>query len=473
MKATKIIAGLLLGTLLLSHVPVMAAPKTKVKKPSGPISVVADELYFSDKTGELFARGNVIITQDKSKITAEILRGNDKQTEVWVDGSARLREPMTDVTGMKIRYNYGSKFGTMQDIKGKCGDDFISGQKIHFEEGKITAYNATTTGCPAVKTPDYRVTARKVEIWPEDQMIAYDAKVWIGNTVIYTTPRYRRSLKKKDKDDEFPSFGYQDPDGFWIKQHLSYALTERLSLNADLIYYTNTGFKPNFELLQEEKDYSLRMSYGNYSSTTSSLAMPVFGGVSDTVSWVRKEPELRFDLNPRPVGKLPWKYNFTALIGKWTDSTKTSWHQDYVLYFTSNPFYLDKQRTWTWNNGFGFEHVRESYNNSFQNSLRFSTGLSKKLSPSVTAWTGFNYTSNSQSAFAYNNFNVAQEWVNGIYFQLDKKTGFSYSNSYDAVNGRTYENYFTLYRNLHCWTTYVQYQAKAQKIVWNLTVLRF
>ena len=99
--------------------------------------------------------------------------------------------------------------------------------------------------------------------------------------------------------------------------------------------------------------------------------------------------------------------------------------------------------------------------------------MAKRLTPKVTVWTAYNYTNNNQSAFAYNSINVAQEWINGIYIQLDRKTGFSFYNSYDLANGKTYENYFTLHRNLHCWNTYIQYQAKQQKWVWNLMVVRF
>ena len=474
MRKTKIVAGLLVALLLLGDtITVQAATKKKVKKPPQPIEIVADEMYFSDKTGELFARGNVVITQDKSKIYADIMRGNDKQTEVWIDGKARLIEPLTNVTGTKIHYNYGNKFGTMQDVKGKCGDDFISGSKIHFENEKITAYNATTTGCPAVKTPDYRVTARKVEIWPEDKLIAYDAKIWIGNTVIYTTPRYKKSLKKDNRDTEYPSFGYRDPDGYWIKQTLNYPLTDNLSLKTDLIYYTNAGFKPTFELIQEEKDYTFGVSYGDYSSTTTSPDQIFGGNVNNTVNWVKKAPEFRFDWHEKPVGSLPWKYHFTALIGNWTDAVKTSWHHDYLLYFTRNPIYFDKEKSWVWSNGFGVEQVRESFDGSVQNIVRYNTSLSKRLSPRVTVWTAYNYTNNNQSAFAYNSTSLAQEWVNGIYFKLDRLTGVSYVNSYDIGNGRTNENYYTLHRNLHCWNTYIQYQEKAKRWVWDLTVLRF
>ena len=474
MKSRKIVAGLLVVTLLMAgSLSVQAAPKKKAKKPPQPITLEADELYFNDRTGELFAKGNVVITQDKSKIYTDIMRGNDKQTEIWTDGGVHLVEPLTDVKGMKIRYNYGLKFGTMQDIKGKCSDDFITGRSIHFEDGKYTAYDATTTGCPAKKTPDYHVSARKVEIWPEDKMIAYDAKVWIGNTVIYSTPKYKRSLKKNERDTEYPSFGYQDPDGYWIKQHLSFPFTDSVSLDANLYYYTKTGFKPNFELVDGQKDYSFKISYGDYSSTTVLASGTAYGGVSNTVNWVRKAPEFRFDWFAKPIGDLPWKYNFTALAGQWTDNTKTSWHQDYWLYFTRKPIYLDKEKTWTWTNGFGLEHVRESDDNSVQNILTYNTALSKRISPRLTVWTAFNYNSNTQNAFAYNTINVPKEWVNGFHYQLDKKTAFSFYNSYDTVNGRTYENYYTIYRDLHCWSTYVQYQAKAKAWIWNLTVLRF
>ena len=323
MKPTKFVASLLVVWLVFTGtLPALAASKTKkVKKPAGPITIVADELYFSDKTGELFAKGNVVITQDKSKITADLMRGNDKRTEVWTDDAARLTEPRTDVTGMKIHYNYGGEFGTLQDVRGKCGDDFITGKKIHFEGGKITAYDASTTGCPAKGTPDYRVTARKVEIWPDDKMIAYDAKVWIKNFVIYTTPRYKKNLKK-DKEEEEPSFGYRDPDGYWIKQHLNYPLTEELSLRTDLYYYTKSGFKPNFDAYYDRKDYSVQVSAGQYSNVITASGDPAFGQSTNTVNWVTKSPEIKFDWLNKPVGKLPWNYRFTALAGQWTDDVK-------------------------------------------------------------------------------------------------------------------------------------------------------
>ena len=457
MKTTKLFAGILAFMLLFtSHAPVEAAKKKKAK-PSQPIEIVADEMYFSDRTGELFAKGNVVITQDKSKILADIIRGNDKETQVWVDGPARLIEPMTNITGMSIRYNYGSQFGFMRDVRGKCGNDFISGKNVHFEEGKITAYEASSTSCPAQGTPDHRITARKLVIWPGDKMIAYDAKIWIKNFVIYSTPRYSRSLK--DDETEFPTFGYEDPDGFFIKQRLNYALTDNITAYTDLTYYTKAGFKPDFGIADEEDDYRIRVITGHFRDSNNRR--------------VRKEPEFEFHWKQKSIGKLPWNYYFTATYGKWKDDDKTSWHQDYILYFPRNPIHLDKKKTWTWFNGFGFEQIQDSYNGSSQNITRFNTMLHKRVNSWLTAWVGYNYTSNNASVFSYNHVDVTNELVRGIHIQITPKTGLSFVNSYDTLRNRTYENYITLHQNLHCWNTRLEYRTEAKQWRWDVVVIRF
>lgn len=459
MKRTKIAAGFLCILLLLTgSLSTQAAQKDKLNKPPQPVEIVADEMYFSDATGELFAKGNVVITQDKSKIYADIMRGNDKQTEVWVDGKARLIEPRTDITGVKIHYNYGQQFGTIQQVKGKCGDDFVSGSKIHFENGKYTAYNATTTGCPAVK-PDYKVTARKVEIWPGDKMIAYDAQVWIKDTIIYSTPRYKRSLRKDDNEDEFPHFGYYDTDGFWVSQRFSYALSDNVSAFADLAYYTRSGFRPTFGVTDQEKNYAMRLIAGR--------------SHDDNNNWISKEPEFRFDLHRQYLGKLPVSYTLSAVIGQWKDDLKTSWHQDYNLYFRHDPIFLDRQKTWIVNLGTGFQNVRESYDGSNRNVFRYNAALTKKLSPSLTAWTAYNFTNNNNSAFAYNRVDVGQEGVLGLSWRVDNRTTVSYYTSYDMAKNRTYENYYRVKHSFHCWETDIIYRAVKKELIWTVAVARW
>jgi len=446
--------------LLAGGLSTQAAPKKdKTKKPPQPIEIVADEMYFSDKTGELFAKGNVVITQDQTKIYADIIRGNDKQTEVWVDGKARLIEPKTDLVGMKIRYNYGSKFGMMQDLSGKCGSDFVSGKRAHFENEKYTIYEATMTGCPTKGTPDYRTTARKVEIWPNDKLIAHDASVWIKNTIVYTTPRYKRSLKKEDADDEYPRFGYVDRDGFYVGQTFNFPLSEETSAVLDATYYSAAGFKPVLGLRHQTARYGIQGTYGELRD--------------DNGNWIKKEPEFSVNLYSRKIGSTHINYSANAIYGKWTDAIKSSWHQDYNLYFSRDPIYFDKGKTWKLNLGTGVQHVRESYNNSTQNIFRYNVGLSKKLSPALTTWVGYNFTNNNNSAFAYNKVDVAQEGVFGLSWKLNNRTTLSYYTSYDFLNSRAYENYYTINHSFHCWDMALTYRAVKQEFLWTVAIVRW
>ena len=439
--------------------PLQAAPSKKAKKPPQPITITADELYFSDKTGEMFGKGNVVISQEKSKITADFVRGDHSQTEFWVDGPMRFTEPLTDLRGVKLRYNYGAKYGVIRDINGKCGDDFVSGQKASVENGKITVYQASATGCPAKTTPEYRVTARKVEIWPGDKMIAYDAKIWIKNTVIYSTPRYKRSLKKRDQEDEFPRFGYEDPDGYWISQRFSYAFNDRVTSFVDLKYYTKAGFRPNFGIIDQENDYLMQLVVGRYRD--------------DNSNWITKEPEFRFELYPRPLGKLPLRYQAKVVYGQWTDPNKSSWHQSYSAYLSHNPIYFDKARTWTLNLGTGYEYVRESYDGSSQNVFRFNASIAKALSPRLVAYTAYNYTGNNNSTFAYNRADVAQEGIVGLSWQMHNRTRLSYYMSYDLANSRVYDHYYIIQQNFRCWDSTLTYRGIKKELTWTFTVAKW
>lgn len=460
MKVAKRVAGFVIGILFLTWtLPLQAAAKKKDDLSAQPISIVADELYFSDKSGEMFAKGNVIVSQGNSKISADFLRGNDKHNELWVDGVARYQEPLSDVLGMKIHYNYGLGFGTMQNIRGRCGEEFITGERATIETGKYVVYGASTTSCPTKGTPDYRVTARKIVIWPNDKVVAYDAKLWIKNTVIFSTPRYKRSLKRRDEDDEFPRFGYQDPDGFWISQRISYALSNSLSAYTDLTYYPKIGFRPTFGLVDQEDDYTMRLTTGRFRD--------------DNNHWIRKEPEFRFDLFPQPLGKLPLKYTVGAIIGQWTDDKKTSWHQEYNLQLRHNPIFLDPAKSWQLNLGTGFQHTRESVDSSFQNVFRYNARLSKKLSPALTAWTAYNYMNNNNTTFSYGKKEVAREGILGLAWKVNNRTTLSYYTSYDFANSRVYDNYYVLKQNFHCWETEFTYRSVKKELIVTFNIVRW
>ncbi len=436
-----------------------AEKKDKVKK--APLTIEGDELFFDDASGEVHATGNVVVTQAPDTMLTEEMRGNTKATEVWIDGVATMLQPLTrtKMTGHTVHYNYTTKLGKMEEPQGMVGSERIKGKDIEFYPAKMVSHEASMTRCPA-KVPDYHISASKVEIWPGDKLIAYNAKVWIKNTVIYSIAKYQRSLRD-DAKSEMPRVSYSNSDGVAIQQYLEYPLTNNWALATEQNYYTKHGYKPQYALIDRETNYTFRIDQGEFRD--------------DDSNWVKKEPEFRFEWHAKRIGRLPWSYKFTAIYGKWTDSIKSSWHQDYILYFTRDPIQLSD--TLTWNIGTGLENVRESYDGSSINTLRFNTSLYKTLSPKWNMWVGYNYTKNNNSIFAYNKVNVARELVAGVSYKIDRMNTIAFSKSYDLANERTYTDTWYWYRNLHCWDMTLSYELNrvddTRKFRWDLAVARW
>ncbi|MGL5512213.1 MAG: LPS-assembly protein LptD, partial [Sporomusa sp.] len=168
-----------------------------------PITIEANQLSFSDETGDILAYGNVVITNQGQRIEAEQINGNAKLSEIWINDQAHFSEPDTNLSGSHTVYNYKLRTGSMEDVKGKVGRKYVSGRTISMVPDQFTIDHGTATNCPA-KIPDYHISADKIEIWPGDKLIAYNAKFWIGKTVIFTLPKYRQSIKPGEDGGAFP-----------------------------------------------------------------------------------------------------------------------------------------------------------------------------------------------------------------------------------------------------------------------------
>ncbi len=426
-------------------------------KSQAPIVIEANELSFSDETGDILAKGNVVITDDGQRMEAELVNGNEKLSEVWVKDKAIFSLPGTMLTGTNTIYNYKLNTGSMDFAKGKADGQYVEGRDISIYPNQIEIYKGTTTGCPA-KNPDYHISADRIEIWPGDKLIAYNAKFWIKNTVIFALPKYKKSLKKDEAESEFPRIGYDSDDGFSIRQNVNYPLTEKLSAYYNLDYYTKAGFRPSYGLLDSEKNYSIGVTQGQFRDSDG--------------NWIKKSPEFKFYYYPHRFGsKSPLSYTFTAIYGKWTDKTKTSWHQDYSLYFSRDAIKINKTTNLYLGTGIG--QVRESYNRSLANTFRFDATVTKTWSKRFNAWVGYHYVRNNSDLFDYDSTAVSRELASGFVYKIDKMNSIGVSQSYDLNAHKVYDMDYTWYRNLHCWTATITYRAERHQLRFDLSTTRW
>ncbi|SMC38985.1 LPS-assembly protein LptD [Sporomusa malonica] len=455
----KIILGLMAFAIVFGGANQSQAQETKPKQAitsQAPIVIEANDLSFSDETGEILAKGNVVITNDGRRVEAEQVNGNTKLSEIWVKDKALFSEPGKTLTGINTLYNYKLKTGSMDKAKGKVEKSYISGNNISMFPDKLIINDGTATNCPAT-VPDYHISADKIEIWPGNKMIAYNAKFWIGNMVIFSLPKYQQSLTPENDSVVFPQLGYDSDDGVFIKQRIEYPFNNKLAAYVNLDYYSRAHFKPNYGLIDRESNYSVGISQGHFSD--------------DDSNWIKKEPEFKFSYYPHRLGKLPVSYTFTAAYGKWSDSQKTSWHQDYSLYFKHDTIKLGESVTL--NIGTGIQHVRESYDDSRRDMWKFDATVDKKWSERLNTWVGYHYTQNNDALFEYDQTDLSRELASGFTYKIDKMNAIGVSHSYDLDNDKVADIDYSWYRNLHCWEAKVTYRAKRDQIRFDVSTVKW
>lgn len=421
-----------------------------------PIVIVADRLAADDSTGAFSGEGNVHVTQQDMVITSELLEGNSHTSDVWVKDKADFIQQKTKLVGQNLTYNYKSHFGSIQEASGKIDRERVYGNQIELMPDKDIIRNGWMTKCPA-KVPDYKITAEWIEVWPGDYYIAHNAKFWIKNTVIYSMSKYKGSLKKDDKD-AFPTVGYNS-DGLYIKQHLETPISRdnKVSVFADLNYYSKLGLKPMFGVSDRESSYELQLLQG-------------YDQDSDGY-WIRKEPEFNLRTYDKRLGDLPVSYNFTAQYGKWSDGSKSSWHQEYGLNFTRDPIKLNPTTKLYLNSG--VKHLRESYDGSQTSLFKFNASVVKRFSQRFSSWVGYNYTSNNHAVFSYKSIGKDKEGYVGFNYVFDKMNSLTVNRVYNFDTKRVSDIDYTWNRSLHCWDLHLTYRAKRDQIRWDISVARF
>lgn len=464
----KAVFGLLALIMVFgSTVPSHAADKkttdkksqsTAAAKAKAPITLEGDELSFSDATGQVFAKGNVVVTQNDVKLTTDILNGNTKQSLVWTDSPATVTQPGINLVGTGLKFNYGNNTGNLDKASGKVNRQFVTGHEIELvSPSELIINDGTMTACPA-KVPDYHISAEKIEIWPGEKMIAYNAKFWIKKKVIFSLPKYQTSLKKGEGESQFPRVGYTSDDGVFISQYLEYPVMANLAAYADLGYYSKRGFEPVYGLISRQTNYTINAFQGEFRNGDD--------------EWVKMEPEVEFRLNPQRLGNTGFTANFSASHGKWKEGSVSGWRQDYNFYLSHDPIKLSN--VFSLNLGTGYERLNYGYNDTSNNVWRFDSMLNAKASDKLNIWTGYSYRNQSgTSPYDYDRIDISRELISGFNYKIDRMNALKVNTSYDLDLQRFEDIDYTWQRNLHCWEAEITYREKRDQLTMKISTAKW
>lgn len=451
-NSKKMMIGLLALIFVFGTATTQAASNKSTASASNtkaPIVVEADELYFSDASGDLYAKGNVQIKQNDDKVEADILKGNTQKNEVWTEGDAVLSRPGMKLTTTGMHYNLNDHSGSMQSSKGTIERLHITSKAITTSPVHTTMNNGTVTGCPA-EVPDYHISADRVEIWPGDKMIAYNAKFWIKNTVIFSLPKYQSSLQEGGEGGfAFPKPTYSSDNGIGISQHIEYPFSPRLAAFADLDYYSKVDFKPMYGLISRNNNFTAKLAYGNEEN--------------DDNEWIKKEPELSLKLNSQRLGSSSLSLDASAGWGQWNEGVVRGTHTGFSMYLANDPIAIGSKTTLKL--GAGFDRNFYGYNNSNNSVIHFDSMLDMKPNSRLNTWLGYSYSSNiGTTPYEFDRIDVSKEGRIGFMYQVDRLNGFGVKVRYDLEHGSTQDIDYTWKRNLHCFDANITYRAKRSEV---------
>nr|WP_252893804.1 LptA/OstA family protein [Veillonella denticariosi] len=144
--------------------------KAKSTEPSEqlPTRIDANKMAYTGSTGDVYAEGDVVVTQGNQTLLSPRIEGNTKTTEYRTVGGYRYLEDngkTKDITGQNMTYRTKDRHFTADQAMGwndpyyvKGSNATFDGQEGHMEKGMVTTKHAM-----AFKhAPDYRVEGGKI-----------------------------------------------------------------------------------------------------------------------------------------------------------------------------------------------------------------------------------------------------------------------------------------------------------------------
>ena len=444
---------LLLGVFLIScsfFLPEDAnAAKKKQKDNAGeaPISVLADYIHYDNATGEIFAEGNVRVLQNGQTLSAARIDGNVNTADIWTKVVTRFEEPAlgNDFTGDSATYNYNSRTGHIDNVKGKSGTEYITADNIEIMPDKSVAQNVSMSRCNAENhVKCQHTTATRVDIWPNDRMIAYNANVYILGKKVYHQDRYVVSMGAGE-DKFFPHIGYNNDDGAYISHTVAFPLGNKTTIGADLFAGSKAGGRTDGWIRHDERNFNIRYSYG-YDQ-------------DDDDDWVKKENNISIKYHQKRLFKTPLSYRFWFERGLWKERSIRSWHSELGAYLSHDPIYLGS-KSFYFTMGTGYRKLKESYGDIDNDEFRYDFNLNKIFSAKFDVGVGYSVVDDYDNIFEYDSIDVTRSLTYFVNWSPTKQDKFTFWQQYDTERNRVYKNRITYTRRLHCWELVLGYERE-------------
>ncbi len=247
-----VVAVLLLHLALSGTARAQLGISDRADATSEKLEIHADVTDFDESTGVARASGDVIIRLGAVTIEAEEAEFSQSSGIIRATGNVRLFRGNQVFNAEEIFYDTESGEVTASHLKSALEPIFYSTDRIVVpqEEGApIEMLDATLTTHDA-QNPEYRITARRLTIYPDDKVIMRGARLQVGDRNVFGFPLLVQPLRGELGYLATP--GWNSAWGAYVLNRYGFMVSDGILAQAHLDYRSERGVAGGVELQSEK-----------------------------------------------------------------------------------------------------------------------------------------------------------------------------------------------------------------------------
>lgn len=229
-----------------------------------PVTVEADSIVYDSAGQVVTAEGNVRMTLRRYRLLADSARYDFRTQVVVATGNVRVVDAQgQEMRGRTLTYNTRTEEGQFESVEGVVDRErriYMRGDRLDFTQERLVCFEGFVTNCDP-KRPLYHITARRIELIPDREIVIHHATLHLSGRRLLTLPRVILPLRPGVEGTILPGLGYNTPDGFWADYRIPVEIGSGRG-HLYLKYGTAVGFSPLFTQAWEERAYSATLRLG-------------------------------------------------------------------------------------------------------------------------------------------------------------------------------------------------------------------
>ncbi|MBN1689199.1 MAG: LPS-assembly protein LptD [Candidatus Omnitrophica bacterium] len=256
----------LITILLFSSVKVSAAEQEQAKpirqspfesifdRGQAKVDVVADSLEYSKDQQKVIAKGNVVIRYQDRHITADYAEVETQSKKAYIRGHVIIfKNNEARAQGEEITYDFETESGNFQDGRSINFPWFTTGDDIkQVEKGVQSVKNGCASTC-GFENPNYDIKAKKLTIYENDKMIAWNVKIYILGKPVFWLPYLIVPLNRQSLPLSVTA-GYNSRHGAYIETSKGIAISKNLGGQLHADWRSKRGFGGGLDLGYDYED---------------------------------------------------------------------------------------------------------------------------------------------------------------------------------------------------------------------------